>query len=232
MTQYVGYIRVSTGRQEKSGLGLDAQRAMIAAFIANTAGAALLCPVYTETQSGGDNSRPVLAEAIARCGKTGATLLAAKLDRLSRDVEMIAGLIKRVPFTVCEHPGATPLELHIRATIAEEERRKISERTKAAMAQIKDRSNLGGDRGFRHKPGDAKRFGQIGATASATVRTQDANRFASEIHATIAEMQASGCASNTALAKALNARGVASARRGAWTACTVQRLLCRVEGLT
>jgi DNA invertase Pin-like site-specific DNA recombinase len=232
MTQFIGYTRVSTRRQERSGLGLEAQRAMIDAFIAATPDATLLCPIYAETETGADNSRPVLAQAIARCHQTGAVLLAAKLDRLSRDVEMIAGLIKRVPFQVAEHPNASVMELHIRAMIAQEERDKIGERTKAALAALKARGGVvGGDRGHRHTAAKAREFGAQGAARSAMVRSRTANRFASEIGATIATLRADGIASNKAMAAALNAGGVAAPRDGAWTATAVRRVLARLDAM-
>jgi DNA invertase Pin-like site-specific DNA recombinase len=204
---------------------------MIDQFIANEPGATLLCPVYVETQSGGDNDRPVMAQAIAHCHKTGAVLLAAKLDRLSRDVEFIAGLIKRVPFVVAEHPKASTMELHVRAMISEEERRKISERTIAALAQVKVRGEktLGGVRGRRLETTEAQAYGAIGGKKSTTVRVQNANRFASEMQHLVDNLRNDGVTSNKGLAASLNNLGTPTPRGGRWTTTAVRRLLERLE---
>ena len=230
MTSFVAYVRVSTDRQGKSGLGLEAQEALIASFIAATADAKLLCPAFKEVETGTDDGRPVLAQAIARCHQTGAWLLIAKLDRLARSVSFISALMKAVDFRVAEMPHATPFELHIRASVAEEEARMISARTKAALAAAKARGvKLGGDRGYRPPP-DPVRQANAGAAAT-MVNTRKANRFAGELAATIADLHASGITSNVGIAAALNARGVATPRGGTWTATAVRRTLARVEAL-
>jgi len=230
MANYVAYVRVSTDRQGKSGLGLEAQEALISSFIASTPGAKLLCPILTEVETGKNDDRPILAQAIARCHQTGATLLISKLDRLARSVSFIANLMKAVDFRVAEMPHAAPFELHIRASVAEEEARMISARTKAALAAAKARGvKLGGDRGYR-PPHDPVRLANAGASAS-VVHTRNANRFASEIGPVLAELEVAGVTSNKGIAAAMNARGVATPRGGKWTATAVRRLLARVETL-
>ena len=242
MANYVAYVRVSTDRQGKSGLGLEAQEALIASFIASTAGAKLLCPVFTEIETGKNDDRPVLAQAISRCHQTGATLLISKLDRLARSVSFISNLMKAVDFRVAEMPHATPFELHIRASVAEEEARMISARTKAGLAAAKARgtwiskagnvtTGLGGDRGYRAGPDKLREMGQLGGIAATVVNVRRANRYASEISPTLAELRAEGITSNKAVAAALNARGVATPRGGHWTGTAVRRLLKRVEAL-
>ena len=155
MTRYIGYIRVSTKQQGHSGLGLEAQQAALQGFMKADD---TLVQTYTETESGGKDSRPQLDKAILHCKRIkGAVLLIAKLDRLSRSVHFITGLNKRVhDYVCCDMPTATPFEINIRACLAEEERRMISERTKAALQAAKARGvRLGGDRGYRPTAGCA-----------------------------------------------------------------------------
>src|SRR4051812_18479052 len=143
----VGYIRVSTARQGRSGLGLEAQQAALTRF-AEAEGFKLL-QTFTETESGADDDRPQLNAAIERARKAKAPVVVAKLDRLSRDVAYIAGLMKsKVPFIVTELGADTdPFLLHIYAALAEKERALISRRTKEALAAAKARGvTLGGMR--------------------------------------------------------------------------------------
>jgi DNA invertase Pin-like site-specific DNA recombinase len=230
MTNFVPYIRVSTAKQGKSGLGLEAQTALIDAFIATTPGAMMLCPVYQEVESGRNDDRPVLAQAIARCHQTGATLLIAKLDRLARDVAFISNLMKQVQFKAADMPDADPTMIYFYAIMAQKEAENASIRTKAALAAAKARGvKLGGDRGYR-PPHDPVRLAKAGANA-AVVHTRNANRFAAELRNTIVNLQNDGVTSNTALAAALNTLGVATPRQGAWTATAVRRTLARMETL-
>jgi DNA invertase Pin-like site-specific DNA recombinase len=131
MRPAIGYIRVSTAKQGRSGLGIEAQQE---AFEAE---GYRFAETFTEVESGkhGEDHRPALAEALARARKERAPIIVAKLDRLGRDVHYISGLMKhRVPFIVTELGADTdPFLLHIYAALAEKERRLISERTKAAM---------------------------------------------------------------------------------------------------
>ncbi|MBU8544781.1 MULTISPECIES: recombinase family protein [Roseomonadaceae] len=222
---FVAYVRVSTERQGRSGLGLEAQRAAIDAFL--RPGDRLLAPVFVEVESGRREDRPELAAAFARCRATGATLLIAKLDRLARDVHFISGLMKQgVPFIATDFPETDPFMLHIRASVAEDEARRISQRTKAALAAAKARGvKLGGDRG--HRPATAEGI-RKGAEASAESRARKAGHHAHGVLPVIAELRNEGFTSLNQLAAALTARGVASPRGGAWTATTVKRALARV----
>lgn len=137
-TVYISYYRVSTLRQGTSGLGLDAQRAATRTFL--TATGADLAAEYTEVESGKRANRPELAAAMEQCRKAGATLLIAKLDRLARNVAFIANLLESgVKFTAIDMPNADRFMLHVYAAMAEEEARRISERTKAALAAAKAR---------------------------------------------------------------------------------------------
>ena len=135
--QYVIYKRVSTDSQGKSGLGLDAQSRDIELFISNYAEEPEVIGEFTDIMSGKSSDRPELSKALEVCRTTGAALLVAKLDRLSRRVSFIASLMedKRLSFKVAQMPHADKFQLHIYAALAEQERDFISKRTKAALAE-------------------------------------------------------------------------------------------------
>jgi DNA invertase Pin-like site-specific DNA recombinase len=146
--RFVLYRRVSTDEQGRSGLGLEAQRRDLDLFLAGQQGAVVVADLV-EVASGGKGDRPVLAEALALCRSEKATLLVAKLDRLSRNVAFVANLLeeKGVEFVVASLPQASRFELHLYAALAEQERAFISQRTKAALAAAKERGvKLGGAR--------------------------------------------------------------------------------------
>ncbi|MFC7553473.1 recombinase family protein [Pseudoroseomonas wenyumeiae] len=144
---YVAYLRVSTDKQGRSGLGLEAQQAAIDVFLSPND--RLLSPPFIEVESGRKVGRPQLHAALALCRKRRATLLVAKLDRLARDAHFLLGLQKAgVDFVAADMPSANRLTVGIMALVAEEEARAISARTKAALAAAKARGmKLGGDRG-------------------------------------------------------------------------------------
>lgn len=147
-THFIAYYRVSTVRQGASSLGLDAQRAATAQFLGSTGGA--LLEEYTEIESGKLKNRPELGAAIAACRKIGATLLIAKLDRLARNVAFIANLLESgVRFIAVDMPNADRFMLHVYAAMAEEEGRRISQRTKAALAAARARGVELGSNGKR-----------------------------------------------------------------------------------
>lgn len=142
---YVGYYRVSTKKQSRSGLGLDAQRQMVRDFA--SAGGTLLAE-FVEVESGGQDRRAELAKAINTAKKAKASLLIARLDRFSRKVSFISSMMEKgVPLIVTEMPNATDFQLHIFAALAQEERRLISIRTKAALQQAKLRGKQLGQNG-------------------------------------------------------------------------------------
>lgn len=134
--KYVAYYRVSTQKQGQSGLGLEGQQAAVEAF----AGPQVIA-TFTEVETGTNKrERPQLAKAVNQCRRTGATLVIAKLDRLARNVAFVANLMESgIEFVACDNPTANRLTLHILAAVAEDEARRISERTNAALAAYKAR---------------------------------------------------------------------------------------------
>lgn len=224
---FVAYLRVSTGKQGRSGLGLEAQQAAINAFLRPED--RMLAPPFVEVESGRNSDRPQLAAAMERCRRTGATLLIAKLDRLSRDAHFLLGLQKAgVDFIAADMPTANRLTVGIMAVVAEEEVRVISARTKAALAAAKARGvKLGGDRGYRPAaPPDAK----AGGKASAAARGQTADRLAFRVATAIEEARQAGAVSLRQIAAFLTGRGVPTpSGEGAWTATAVRRVMVRAE---
>lgn len=224
MTGYVVYRRVSTDRQGQSGLGLEAQEAAIRRFLRPDD---TVVAEYQETESGACDTRPELARAIRKAKRTGSVLLISTLDRLARDVAFISGLMKETDFRVADMPHAAPFELHIRAAMAEEERRKISERTRSALAAAKARGvKLGGWRG--HMP---TKESQVAAVLEAAqVRARKATQTAYALALVIDQIRAEGVTSLNGIAIALQARGVSTPRAGGqWTATTVKRILARLN---
>lgn len=147
MADYVVYYRVSTERQGRSGLGLDAQRSMVERFLMP---ADTIIAEFTEVESGKNDKRAELWKAITLVKKTKAKLLIPKLDRFSRKVSFISGIIDQgVELVVCEYPNVNTFFLHLLACFAEEERRQISERTRAALAEAKKRGRQLGVNGKR-----------------------------------------------------------------------------------
>lgn len=217
LTKYVVLYRVSTSGQGRSGLGLEAQQEAVQRFLGADD---KVCGSYTEIESGRAQERPQLAAAMAACGVLGAQLLVSKLDRLSRDVAFIATLMKSdVKIAIADMPGADPFRLHLEAAIAEEEARKISARTKAALAAARKRGTvLGGWRGGPHLSPEARAVG--------TKMRQDAARARLDVLAPIvAEIKAAGASTLQAVCDGLNSRGVAAPRGGTWKVGQVHRML-------
>jgi len=219
----IAYYRVSTARQGRSGLGIDAQRATVTRF-AETEGIALLQEfVEVETGKGADalDRRPQLAAALDTARVSKCPVIVAKLDRLSRDVAFISGLMaQRVPFIVAElGADADPFMLHLYAALAEKERRLISERTRAALAQRKAHgARLGNPRNAQ----EAAAFGR-------SVQAAEADQFAADIMPILEGIRRSGATTLSAIADALNARGIRTARGGHWHVSTVQNVLARAR---
>jgi DNA invertase Pin-like site-specific DNA recombinase len=214
--KFVAYFRVSTDKQAKSGLGLDAQRQAVLQFL--DGGSWSLIDEFTETESAKRNERPELEQALAACKRNKAKLVIAKLDRLSRNLAFIATLTDSgVEFVAVDNPHANKLTIHILAAVAQHEREMIAQRTKDALQAAKARGVVLGNPKL-----DAVRY-----RAVASVRA-DADRFAKNVAPIIREIQSSGVASHRGIARSLNARGVATARGGTWTAVQVGAILHRV----
>jgi DNA invertase Pin-like site-specific DNA recombinase len=207
----IAYYRVSTGRQGRSGLGLDAQRAAVERFAAAEGYGVAEAFIEVETGKGADalDRRPKLAEALKLARKLKAPIVVAKLDRLSRDVAFISGLMaQRVPFVVAElGPDVDPFMLHIYAALAEKERRLISARTKDALASAKARGK------------------QLGNPKQAAANKAAAAARDSELRPILAELEGKTLRE---IAEALTERGIASPRGGAWNAMTVMRAMRRL----
>jgi DNA invertase Pin-like site-specific DNA recombinase len=221
MQRIVAYIRVSTAQQGRSGLGIEAQRAAIARFVEAEGCEVLAEFVEVETGKGADalDRRPQLAAALAAARKGKAAVLVAKLDRLSRDVAFISGLMaSRVPFIVAElGADADPFMLHIYAALAEKERSLISDRTRYALAAKKAQGV---------KLGNPVNLAEAGAKGAEAQRA-DADAFAANVLPIVREIQAAGATSLRAIAEALNNRGIRTARGGDWHSSTVRNLLAR-----
>ena len=225
MQHAVAYYRVSTERQRRSGLGIEAQRAAVTRF-AEAEGFALSAEfVEAETGKGADalDRRPQLAAALAAGRAKKCPVLVAKLDRLSRDVAFIAGLMaQRVPFIVAElGADADPFMLHLYAALAEKERRLISDRTKVALAARKARGTKLGN------PRNAKEAAALGRRSS----SEGADAFAANVLPIIGSLQANGVTHLRGLASALNSRGVRTARGGRWHVSNVRNVLRRSAAL-
>ena len=207
-TPVVTYLRVSTDRQGQSGLGLEAQRAAVAAYVATR-------PVlgeFVEVESGRKDDRPQLAAALALCRQRRAVLVIAKLDRLARSVAFISNLMASgVEFAAADMPEANRLTVHILAAVAEHEREMIAHRTKAAPAAAKAR----GTRLGNPRPNMA---------AARAVASSNAARFRSNIRPQIQALQAEGHSLRGIAAK-LNARGIGGPRGGPWHAASVRVML-------
>ena len=238
----VSYLRVSTAKQGASGLGLDAQRAAVSGFLAG--GRWSFVREVVEVESGKRADRPRLDEALKLCRLHGATLLVAKLDRLSRNAAFLFNLRDAgVRFIAADMPEANELTVNIMAAVAEAERKAIAKRTKEALAAAKVRlANLTEEeRADRIAQGRAVKLGAVrwdhlqaggadrGRVAGIATRQAKAKGRAVDLAPTIAELRASGVTSLGALAAGLNEKNIPAARGGAWSAVQVSRVLRRVD---
>ena len=216
--RFVSYLRVSSAKQGRSGLGLEAQRKAVADYL--NGGAWNLTGEFVEVESGKLDSRPQLEAALAMCELTGATLVVAKLDRLSRNVAFLAALQDSgARFVAADMPEANELTIHIMAAVAQAERKAISKRTKEALAAAKARgTKLGGARGNLE---DLRK----GPAVSAVVRSRASQDRASKVRRHIEALQASGIVTLRALADKLNAAGITTPRGGKWQASQVKRVI-------
>lgn len=220
----VGYVRVSTKGQGASGLGLEAQRTAIDAYAAQNG--ATVCRVYVEIESGRKSDRPQLAIALAHAKRSKATLIVAKLDRLSRNVAFLSTLMEaKVDFVACDNPAANKLTLHILAAVAEAEAEAISTRTKSALAAYKARGGvLGGSRSeCRNLTQEAR---ERGAKAAGDAVRRNADEAYADLARIMQELREKGL-SQKAIADELNQQGHTTRRGKPWNQVQVMRVLNR-----
>lgn len=225
MRPVVGYVRVSSRKQGLSGLGIEAQQDRLRAFCEQNGFD--LTRIYEEVQSGSGadaiEARPQLRAALEDAKRRGCAVVVAKLDRLSRDVAFISGLMARkVPFIVAElGPEVDPFTLHLFAALAEKERAMISERTRAALRAKRARGELLGNR--RNLP-EAQALGVAAIRAEADQRAQS-------LVSVFRELRDAGISTFLGIAHALNARGIPTPRGGRWHASTVARIARRLDAI-
>jgi DNA invertase Pin-like site-specific DNA recombinase len=225
--KWIAYYRVSTDKQGKSGLGLEAQRAAVKTYL--NGGDWKLVKEFTEVESGKRSDRPQLQAALDACRMFGAKLVIAKLDRLSRDAHFLLGLEKAgVDFVAADMPNANRLTIGIMAMVADEERRMISARTKAALQAAKARGvTLGGHR--TDADGKPVTFALDAIAKGREAIAERADKRATQIMPAITELQAAGVTSLTGIAAGLNDQGIPTPRGGKWQAVQVQRVLSRLS---
>lgn len=208
--QFVAYYRVSTDRQGRSGLGLEAQQAAVRGYL----GAVAPIAEFTEIETGNRNDRPQLKQALALCRKRKVRLVIAKLDRLSRNLAFIATLMDSgVEFVAVDNPHANRLTLHILAAVAEHERHMIADRTKAALQAAKARG---------------VRLGRNGADRLAPAYRAAAMERARQLAPVLADLKSSGMSARQ-MAAELTTRGIPTATGRRWHAQTVIRVLQRAD---
>ena len=216
MKKYIAYYRVSTARQGESGLGIDGQREAIRAY------ADSVISEYTEIESGKNDMRPKLQAAIAEARKTGATLLIAKLDRLSRNVGFIARLQEsNIAFVCADMPDATELTINIFAAIAQDERKRISERTRSALAAKKAR----GERLGSEKIAEVAALGRPVALKVRREKSKEAN---AEVASLVRSFRKHNLSDNQ-IATELNAQGRTTQRGKAFRHDTVKAIRMQFE---
>ena len=210
--RFVAYYRVSTARQGESGLGLESQQRDVMAFVKSTAGEVM--KEFVEVESGKRSDRPILNEALKECRENGYTLLVAKLDRLSRNLHFVTALQEsKVEFVAVDNPNANSFLIHILVSVAEYERKMISERTKKALQSAKDRgTRLGNPRPDISKMVKVKR-------ESAAVRNRSLRRTVDEI------MEKTGLTRVTDIARSLNLRGIRTVTGKTFTSTQVRYIL-------
>lgn len=220
--KYIGYCRVSTEKQGKSGLGLEAQESAIRDYIQACSGE--LVKLYVEVESGKKDDRPILASAINHSQLIGARLVIHKLDRLSRDLGFITTLQKNsVDFAIVDLPGADKFTIHIFGALAEKERSLISERTRTALQQAKERGvRLGNAKG----EGFTREIQRQGALAASRSRTEKADSFANKVKPFIERLRGEGKGLRQ-IAGVLNAEGILTARGKQWTPTAVKNAMNR-----
>ena len=226
---YVIYRRVSTQRQGRSGLGLEAQQETIDRFITENRGT--IIATYTEVESGTNDHRPELLKALGHTKRSRAILLVAKLDRLSRSLAFTSSLMESgVEFVCCDFPQANRLTIHILAAVAEYEAKLISNRTKDAMAAAKRRGAVFGSARPGHWDGkeESRRKGhELGRERAAKKNKQLADAIYNDILPFMVELRESKGYTLQQIADHLNNTGQSTRNNASWTRCQVSRVLQR-----
>jgi DNA invertase Pin-like site-specific DNA recombinase len=217
--KYVAYFRVSTVKQGRSGLGMDAQRKMVSDFVAANGGE--IVSEYAEIESGKNDNRPELMKAMKHASLVNARLLVGKLDRLSRDLNFITSLQKsNIEFQIADMPGCDSFTIHIFGAMAQKEREMISARTKAGLAAAKARGVKLGTNNLKPE------MIHEASAKGVMIRRQNADTFAARVRPVIEAMLAQG-RSLRSVAGELDSLGVQTARGGAWTATAVKNAIGR-----
>jgi len=217
--KFIAYYRVSTAKQGQSGLGLEAQQAAVADYLSTNTGE--LVKQYTEIQSGSKNNRPELQAALRQCRLTGATLLIAKLDRLSRNRSFLMSVQdSSVKFVAVDMPEANHFTVGLMACLADYERELISERTKAALKAAKARGVILGNPRLDEVRNTDTTAATLAKTAKANSRNAEMLEIMNEIQDSV-----STALSTRQLAKHLNDAGYKTARGGHWHPTSVSRVL-------
>jgi DNA invertase Pin-like site-specific DNA recombinase len=213
MRSAVAYYRVSTDRQGKSMLGLEAQQMAVCQFAIRHN--LKLLKEYPEVESGKKDNRPMLCQAIAYCRKHKSLLIIARLDRLARNVAFISSLMEsKIDFVAVDNPGASKIVIHMLAAFAEHERDQISTRTKEALQAAKKRGTI---------------LGKHGKILSEKNK-EAAVDFAKQMQPAIEELRRKGITSIRTVAKELNMKNIPTFRKkGKWHATSVQNLLRRMN---
>jgi DNA invertase Pin-like site-specific DNA recombinase len=211
LTGFIAYFRVSTDRQGRSGLGLEAQKEAVRHYLASIDGT--LIAEYTEIETGKRSDRPELQKALTTCRRQKAKLVIARLDRLSRNVSFIATMMDSgVEFVACDNPHATRLTLHILVAVAEHEREMIAARTRAALQAAKARG---------------VKLGRNGIERLAPTNRAAAIERAARLRPTLIELMGAGVSVRQIMAE-LTSRGVSTPHGGRWHPQTVARIMKRV----
>lgn len=229
MRTAIAYFRVSSAKQQSSGLGLEGQEDAVNRFAASS-GYAIL-KTYTEIESGKNSDRKELAKAIGHAKMSRSVLIVAKLDRLARNVAFLSSLMDSgVEFVAVDNPSANRLTVHILAAVAEAEAKQISDRTKSALAIAKARGvKLGSARPDHWQGREDRRGWKKASEVASLARTKHAREAYEFLAPTIAEMRAQGI-SYQSIADHLNSEGHLTRRGKAWTAMTVLRAYQIVKG--
>jgi DNA invertase Pin-like site-specific DNA recombinase len=226
MRVFIPYYRVSTERQGRSGLGLEAQRAAVAAYIESQGGEVL--ESFTEVESGKRDDRPQLKAAFEMAEVTGGTVVFAKLDRLSRNAAFLLNLRdSSAKFVALDCPELDTLSLGMRAVIAQHERETISTRTKSALQAAKKRLDKEGRR-LGNPNGLSEAAARRGRNEGAKSKKATADAFAMKLAPVLANIKSQGASGLSALAVAMNAKRIVTSSGGAWNAKAVSRILARL----